>query len=528
MGARGGMSIKSRLAWAFSAMAGLCLILGGILVGAFHLLSARYILYEHERRLLDAVTETHDAFESQRKSLDGYLLGLDSEKDRFLSLESEIAQIQTQWRRSADRPEERQEQAKMEARLTSFRSDANRVLKLVDRGSRAAAIEFMESAISPSYDAIEHDLKILVFEKKRNADEAWLSARRLAARVTRFSVLLLLAVLLAAVGFATLIYQSVTQPLLQLIEGTKRIAQGQWNLKLDIVGPRELCELAQSFESMGKSLGDLQAQVLQMDRMSAVGTLAGGVAHEINNPLTGVLGQAQLLLSTLSPDDPRRPNLEKIERAAKRCKKIVRGLLDFSRPQDYAFQPVEVEGVVESVLALCETEIEALGIRVVWQRNASLPKAWASENHLQQVFLNLLTNAMHAMPKGGTLTIAAEETGPYRLPEATLEGEPAVRKYVQIHFADTGIGIAPENLARVFDPFFTTKDPGKGTGLGLSISYGIMGKHRGAIEVQSDGVGRGSTFTVRIPVSPLPVDLEPPAGAQAGEGEGPLASPLEF
>jgi two-component system NtrC family sensor kinase len=330
------------------------------------------------------------------------------------------------------------------------------------------------------------------------------------------------------VGFVTLIYQSVTYPLNQLMEGTRKIAQGEWNLKLDLSGPQELRDLAQSFEKMGKSLGDLQSQVLQMDRMSAVGTLAGGVAHEINNPLTGVLGQAQLLLSTLPSDDPRRPNLEKIERAAKRCKKIVRGLLDFSRPQDYSFQPIDVESVLESVLSLCETEIEAIGVRVVWQRNASLPKAWASENHLQQVFLNILTNAMHAMPRGGSLTIRAEETGPYRLPETAPEGEPAVRKYVQIHFSDTGVGISSENIPRVFDPFFTTKDPGKGTGLGLSISYGIMSKHRGAIEVSSEGVGRGATFTVRIPVSPLPFDLEPPTLARADEGEGAMAGPLEF
>jgi energy-coupling factor transporter ATP-binding protein EcfA2 len=133
-----------------------------------------------------------------------------------------------------------------------------------------------------------------------------------------------------------------------------------------------------------------------------------------------------------------------------------------------------------------------------------------------------------AMPRGGSLTIRAEETGPYRLPETAPEGEPAVRKYVQIHFSDTGVGISSENIPRVFDPFFTTKDPGKGTGLGLSISYGIMSKHRGAIEVSSEGVGRGATFTVRIPVSPLPFDLEPPTLARADEGEGAMAGPLEF
>lgn len=344
--------------------------------------------------------------------------------------------------------------------------------------------------------------------------------------------------MITGTGFTIALYQSVSHPLAKLREGTKKIGRGNWNLKLDIMNPPELGELARSFEEMAKSLSNLQTQVVQMDRMSAVGTLAGGVAHEINNPLTGVLGQAQILLIKMSPEDPNRTHVEHIESAAQRCRKIVRGLLDFSRPSDYSFEPADVETIILAALSLCESEIAALRIHVIWQKNPLLPKVLASANHMQQVFLNIITNAMHAMPDGGNLTIETEEVPPHPDPllkhvppsknllgrdcpknyrdESATASPPVPRvereinrgaemmsenHFVQISFKDTGIGIQPEHLPKLFDPFFTTKEPGKGTGLGLTISYGIVQRHQGQIEAQSEGAGRGATFIVRLPAA---------------------------
>jgi signal transduction histidine kinase len=252
------------------------------------------------------------------------------------------------------------------------------------------------------------------------------------------------------------------------------------------------------------------------------------VAHELNNPLTGVLGQAQLILDVMPTDDPNRRNVEKIERAAQRCRKIVRSLLDFSRPQDYNFRACDVDELVQSSLSFCESEIAAMNISVIWEKNPVLPKIWASDNHLQQVFMNIITNAMQAMSRGGMLTIRTDAVGSEDLipievetPGSGGEGQNIqveekiywVKSFVEIGFTDTGSGIDKEHLSRIFDPFFTTKDPGKGTGLGLSVSYGIVKKHKGQIAAASDGLGYGSVFSVRIPVAPAALEENSPDGA---------------
>jgi two-component system, NtrC family, sensor kinase len=234
--------------------------------------------------------------------------------------------------------------------------------------------------------------------------------------------------------------------------------------------------------------------------MSAVGQLAGGVAHEINNPLTAVLGQAQILMARLKPDDPAYSQITKIEQAALRCKKIVRGLLDFSRPGQTAFEPVDLNNIITSTLELCEADLKRSRITVE-KAARPLPAVVGNSSELQQVFLNLFNNAIHAMPRGGPIHI-----------DARLRQEPIVfadRKtgatrnmpgpWIEIAVKDTGVGIARDHLARVFEPFFTTKEIGKGTGLGLAVSLGIIQKHGGDIRVDSAGLNRGATLTVLLP-----------------------------
>jgi len=233
----------------------------------------------------------------------------------------------------------------------------------------------------------------------------------------------------------------------------------------------------------------LQREVIQQEKMAAIGMLAGGVAHEINNPLGGILAFTQLLLKDAreKKDELLCRDLKEVEGAAIRCKKIVADLLDFSRiSKDRELSNVDVNALLERVLPFIKSEVKALNIDLKIDVSSDVPLVNAIPDRLQQVFLNLMTNACHAMPHGGTLSI---KTG------MSKDGS-----RVTIWVSDTGEGIAPEYRDKIFDPFFTTKKPGKGTGLGLSISYRIIKEHGGSIELESE-VGKGTTFTVSLPVN---------------------------
>lgn len=230
----------------------------------------------------------------------------------------------------------------------------------------------------------------------------------------------------------------------------------------------------------------LQEELMQQEKMAAIGMLAGGIAHEINNPLGGILAFTQLMIRDCTEGHAMKGDLEEIERAAVRCKKIVSDLLDFSRlskPKDR--QALDVNPLLERLFPFLKMEFKSWNIDLVTQLDTTIPKVIGSANQLQQVFLNLITNACHAMPKGGKLTV-----------RTTLQPD---RATVSVSVMDTGVGIPRANLSKIFDPFFTTKEPGKGTGLGLSVSYRIIKEHKGTIVVDS-AEGKGTTFTVSLPV----------------------------
>ncbi len=229
----------------------------------------------------------------------------------------------------------------------------------------------------------------------------------------------------------------------------------------------------------------LQQEVVQQEKMAAIGMLAGGVAHEINNPLGGILAFTQLLMREFQPGDAVRTDLEEIERAALRCKKIVQDLLDFSRSSPAeAKGPVALGNLIEKVLGFVKREFLSQNIQVTIDMPDTLPAVLGNANRLQQVVLNLLTNAVHAMPKGGTITLRGSHD-----PRQSL---------VMLDIEDNGQGIKKEHLSKLFDPFFTTKKPGHGTGLGLSISYRIIRDHHGTIVVESQE-GAGTRFRIGLP-----------------------------
>lgn len=231
----------------------------------------------------------------------------------------------------------------------------------------------------------------------------------------------------------------------------------------------------------------LNREVIQQEKMVAIGMLAGGVAHEINNPLGGILAFAQLMKRDAKGNATLLADLDEIERAAIRCKKIVADLLEFSRvSKDRERQLVDLNTIIEKIFPFIQGEIRSLNVELVFDGAANLPQVVGIPDRLQQVFLNLMTNACHAMPKGGRLSVK------------TLRGKNG--KTVEVKVRDTGGGISKEIRDKVFDPFFTTKDPGKGTGLGLSISYRIVKEHGGEI-MFGDTKGGGTEFTVELPAA---------------------------
>jgi signal transduction histidine kinase len=319
---------------------------------------------------------------------------------------------------------------------------------------------------------------------------------------------------LVGLFFAFSTYRSLSRSLAVLQDGAEAFGRGQWDHRIDLRSHNELGALAHSFNEMATNIKQLELQTVHMHRMSAVGQLAGGVAHEINNPLTGVLGQAQLLLDKMPPDDAKRANIEKIARAAQRCKRIVRSLLDFSRQKETVFASLNLQETVEAALDLCEPDFQHSRVVIVKDFSPAVPPITGNAAQLQQVFINLISNAIHAMPQGGTLTVSSRM--------ADLQQGGRTVEAVEVVFTDTGAGIDSEHISKVFEPFFTTKDIGKGTGLGLSVSLGIVRTHQGDIRVESEGKDRGATFRVFLPVNPDVPAQETPATAVAAEAAGPV------
>jgi two-component system NtrC family sensor kinase len=326
------------------------------------------------------------------------------------------------------------------------------------------------------------------------------------------STFALIAVLCVVVLLVILIFSTtrITNPLQKMVVATQKIAKGDLSHKLNVKSRDEIGALAISFDKMTeelkvankkliewgktlekkveertKELTEMQAHLVQSEKLASLGKLAAGIAHEINNPLGGVLIYSHLLLEDTDKNSPQYENLKKIVKETTRCKGIVRGLLEFARPKDPEMILTDINETVDKSLSIMERQALFQNINLKKNYSTDLPKIVADSAQLQQVFMNIIINAAEAMDGDGTLSIN------------TFLGED--RESIQIEFTDTGHGVKEEDKKRLFEPFFSTKEVGKGTGLGLAISYSIIQKHEGEIKVTSKE-GKGSTFTVVIPV----------------------------
>lgn len=230
----------------------------------------------------------------------------------------------------------------------------------------------------------------------------------------------------------------------------------------------------------------LEEQLQQREKLSSIGLLAAGVAHEVNTPLTGVSSYTQMLLGMLAETDPKHALLQKVRRQAERATNIVNNLLNFSRTGNVTeFSEIDLSRVLDDTLQLLEPQLRGNQIEIVRAYDPDSPLVFGNAGQLQQVFTNLLLNARDAIPAGGSIRIC------------TL---PSEDHSLMVEVSDSGIGIAPENVAKIYDPFYTTKGVGRGTGLGLAVSYGIVQEHSGHISVESVP-GRGTTFRITLPTA---------------------------
>jgi len=241
----------------------------------------------------------------------------------------------------------------------------------------------------------------------------------------------------------------------------------------------------QELNTYVQQLKESQDQLIQAEKLTSLGQLAASIAHEINNPLAGVLVYTQLLSKKVTGDAFNKEEalgyLSKMETEVGRCSRIIRNLLDFARQTEPMLRLVDVNQVIEQVLAMVSHQAQLQNVEVVKEFSPSLPKVMADFDQLQQIFTNLTLNAIQAMPDGGRLTLRS----------SAVDGE------VRIDVQDTGCGISKENMSKLFTPFFTTKAKGKGVGLGLAVVHGIIERHKGRIKVQSE-VGKGTTFSVYL------------------------------
>jgi len=292
---------------------------------------------------------------------------------------------------------------------------------------------------------------------------------------------------------AVLVGRGLGAPLERLAVSARRWAHGEFSHRADVSGPPEVASLAAALNQMAGSLWyrddelhlHAKDRIMESEKLATIGRLAAGIAHEINNPIGGILLYSNLLLESTPESDPRRENMAKIVAQAERARTIVRGLLDFSRQTPSAVDRVDLNRIVSGVLALLERHPAAQNIEVRAELSAEPLWVRADVSRLEQVFINIVVNALEAMDGSGSLTVRSglsERSG-----------------FCRVAITDTGPGIAEENKSRLFEPFFTTKEVGRGIGLGLAISYGIVQQHHGDIAVQS-APGAGATFRVLLPV----------------------------
>jgi two-component system NtrC family sensor kinase len=342
------------------------------------------------------------------------------------------------------------------------------------------------SGYSPIYNIHNKVIGILyvgILEEKYNL---------MKRNATIFALLVTLITAFIAIILSVYLIKSIITPIQSLVVASKEIARGNYCRMSEPSSRDEIGYLCMTFNKMIDAIAErdrklkeqTELQMVQSEKLASLGRLASGIAHEINNPLTGVLTYSTILYDELE-DARSRADLKVIIDETLRCREIVKGILDFARETKIERQPGDINKVINDSLSILEKHVHFQNIRIKKYLSENLPVINIDTNQIKSVINNLAVNAADAMHDGGELIISTVYD--------------ADRKKIVARVSDTGIGIKEENLSKIFDPFFTTKETGKGTGLGLSVTYGIVQRHNGTILVDST-VGSGTTFTIEFPV----------------------------
>src|ERR1700690_601874 len=319
------------------------------------------------------------------------------------------------------------------------------------------------------------------------------------------------------VGF--FVHRLVYLPLRDLESGAQRLSTGNLDQAIPVRSGDEFGKLASSFNVMTDALRNsraelrvwghtleqkvekrtqelrrAQAETMRGEKLASVGLLASGVAHELNNPLTGILTFSHLVRQKMPDKSQDAEDMDLVIRETKRCAAIIKGLLDFAREKHPEKKYNDINQVIDDTVRIVERPANLRNIEITVDLDRTLPPIWIDADQIKQVIMNMLVNAQHAVEGKGSITVSTRRSTDPRAPA----DEP--KPMVEISIVDTGCGIPEANLQRIFDPFFTSKDVGKGTGLGLSVSHGIVEAHGGLIKVESKG-GEGSTFRVYLPLT---------------------------
>ena len=388
-------------------------------------------------------------------------------------------------------------------------ADGHRILGLITPVYNEAVCSGAQCHVLPSEQEV---LGVLDLQMSLSGvDQAIESQNR------RFLILVYLLLLLIASACGLFVWRFVHLPVRTLIQGTRRIGQGELDYRIQLQSGTEIGRLSASFNAMTEelsrsqqqlqewartleqrveektqSLHQTQLKLIQNEKLASLGSLAAVVAHEINNPLSGVLTYTKLVQKTLTKGTPEsietiQRHLKTMEEETARCGQIVRNLLEFSRQTGFVVGEADINKILDRTLLLIGHKLELQGIRLTKELGSDIPQIVCDADQLKQALLAVLINAVEAMPDGGGLEV--------RTRLRTDQGE---TPGVEVEIGDTGVGIPQEVIHRLFEPFFTTKQDKKGVGLGLSVVYGIVHRHQGRIDVSSE-MGRGTKVVISLP-----------------------------
>lgn len=425
-----------------------------------------------------------------------------------------------------------------EGNVIHFFAPVELVKKEVSKEDLILNVEEMTTATGPYNKEVGTSVEVIGYAFVGVSTEA------ITKMMERIKALVAIIAVLIGTGATAAVYamaRPIVVPIKNLVKATERIAEGDLSHTVEETGAAEVAELARSFNRMvshlrksqeeieeysrtleekvvqrtadleeaNRNLRELQAQLIQASKMAAMGQFGAGVAHELNQPLAGITGYTDLLLLKLDKDSPEWRYAKKIEDQCIRMSKIVNNLRTFARQSKFEYAETDINQPIDDALMLVGEQLRSRNIRLRRELSPNLPKVLADANQLEQVFLNLVTNARDAIePKGsGVITVISRES--------------TCPDFVEVLVADNGIGMDKATMSDIFNPFFTTKDVGKGTGLGLSISLGIIENHGGRIEVHSVP-GQGSVFRILFPIIGAPrcwdlIDCKSVSGIEQSE-----------